>query len=895
MKPRYIAFYATMLGLLLSVVGPTPPAFGNRIVNAYSAEYSPPSFIGKDTTSKHMIAVSLHAAIDLDGRLDEKGWADAQFVSGFRQKDPVEGAPESGRTELAILYDDEALYIGARMYYPPGTRLQTYMSRRDNAGKSERIIISLDTYHDRRTAYSFGVTASGVRIDYYHPDDREFRRDYSFDPVWEAATSIDSTCWTAEFRIPFSQLRFNDRRRQVWGINVNRYIPNLYEDDYWVLVPKQETGWSSRFGSLTGIEGIRPSSRIELLPYVAGSITAPSRPDAANPFVSAFNYNTRVGMDFKMGFGPNLTLDAAINPDFGQVEADPAEVNLSAYETFFPEKRPFFIEGSRLLQGNGPGYFYSRRIGQAPRGPASGDYVDRPDNTTILGAAKLTGRTPAGLSTGFLAAVTSQEYARTYDVETDSFSNVRVMPYAGYAVARVEHEFGAEASKAGFIFTGMNRAFTANDPLADIMTRSAVSGGGDWIWRFNKSEYEFSGYAGFSYIEGEPEAIRRVQTSSAHYFQRPDAGYLRLDSSARSLSGYTGELQLRRSTGEHWLWRIGASLESPGFEINDVGRLRSADDIRFSGRLTYRETVPGEFYYQYAVNLSASQELDFGGVGTGRYTRLELNVTWKNFWRSRFSVGFSPRSLSKNLTRGGPYMGTGAGMWTSASLSNNFTEITRWQARGSYSFDELGSWSFNMGGMLGTSLNSSTEIAVYPGFSRSVNSRQYVMATGGGRETTYGKRYIFAFIDRTTISAQFRINYAITPDISVEMYAEPFAASGHYYDFGELEAARSRNLRRYGTDGTTIQTNDDGSYVVKEGDDEFTIPNRDFQSLSFRSNLVLRWEWIPGSTLYLVWQQNRSQFARTGNAVGFDSLLDTVSADGDNYIVLKISYWFPAG
>ncbi len=262
MRTRYIAFHATLIGLFLFIVAAAPSAFGSRTPDTLARDYSMSFPAGKDTSSKHMTALSTSASIVLDGRLDEKGWKNARFVSGFRQKDPVEGAPESGRTEVAVLYDDEALYIGARMYYPPGTRLQTYMSRRDNAGKSERIIISLDTYNDKRTAYSFGVTASGVRIDYYHPDDREFQRDYSFDPVWEVATSIDSTSWTAEFRIPFSQLRFNDRRRQTWGINVNRYIPNLYEDDYWVLVPKQETGWSSRFGSLTGIEGIRPSSRI---------------------------------------------------------------------------------------------------------------------------------------------------------------------------------------------------------------------------------------------------------------------------------------------------------------------------------------------------------------------------------------------------------------------------------------------------------------------------------------------------------------------------------------------------------------------------------------------------------------------------------------------------------
>src|SRR5688572_779634 len=351
-------------------------------------------------------------SIRLDGRLDEAEWRDVPALAGFVQKEPVEGAEPTDRMDVRFAYDDTALYVAARMY--SDVPIQAPMRRRDEGEQAEHLLVSLDPYLDRRTSSTFGVTASGVRLDIYRPRDNDWPNDPGFDPVWQARTIIDETGWSAELWIPFSQLRFTDRDPQVWGLNVQRWVPSKNEEVFWALVPRTEDRWTSLFGDLHGISGIRPSRRLEVLPYVASSSHLIGDRDRSDPFTGGGNVEGRVGLDAKVGIGSNLTLDATVNPDFGQVEADPAEVNLSAFETFFDERRPFFLEGSDLLEGSVNNYFYSRRIGAAPAGRASGDFVDAPATSTILGAAKLTGRLASGMSVGMLGAVTDDESARTF-------------------------------------------------------------------------------------------------------------------------------------------------------------------------------------------------------------------------------------------------------------------------------------------------------------------------------------------------------------------------------------------------------------------------------------------------------------------------------------------------
>ena len=841
-------------------------------------------------------------SMDLDGQLNEAAWHTVQMVSDFIQKDPDEGTIPRERTEVGFLYDDDALYIGGRMYSDHPESLRVDVNRRDNPGNSEQLIVSIDSYFDHRTCWDFGVSVAGVRSDRYHATDNEYDRDFSFTAVWDASTHIDSLGWTCEMRIPFSQLRFIDREHQVWGVNLNRWIPMRNEDDFWVAVPRQETGWSSWFGELHGIDGIKPPRRLELLPYTASDASFRSNPVKGDPFNDGSDMDGRFGTDLKMGLGPNMTLDATINPDFGQVEADPAVVNLSAFETAFSEKRPFFIEGSQLFAVEGPLYFYSRRIGARPRGDADGDFVDYPNNTTILGAAKVTGRTESGLSLGVISSLTAREHARVYDSISHKETSIEVQTPTGTGVVRLQQEFGASHSTAGILLTGTKRALENHDPLASILRKDAIAGNADWNLRFKGGAYDIIGYAGFSHVSGTKDAILAAQTSSARYFQRPDANYVDVDSSKTSLSGYTLGLRGGKRSGRHWLWGGGFSVESPGFDVNDAGIIQQVDDIEQWNHIEYREQQPGRILRSYNIVLSQNSFWDFSAVRglsndpSHMLTFYELNVdmTFLNFWSAHYYYGHDFRGRSDNLTRGGPLMGTPPGLFTSVSLNSNFAKPTTWSASAFYHDNDIGgqeeSYDLSIGGRLGQRVSFS----VAPNYYRQADTRQYISTVDGGSPDTYGKRYVFGRIYETRLSAQFRLNYFFTPNLSVECYAEPFAASGEYSDFGELPAPSSHDLRFYGKDGSTIKETSDGHYAVSDALGEFEFDASDFGYRSFRSNVVLRWEFRSGSTLYLVWQQNREGDREPGRHVRLNSLRQTLSAEGDNFLALKISYWIPA-
>ncbi|MEE8573184.1 MAG: DUF5916 domain-containing protein, partial [Gemmatimonadota bacterium] len=800
--------------------------------------------------------------IDVDGRLDEELWGRAAFTSDFTQRSPNPGAPPTEHTEFSFVYTETALYVGARMYSQDPSEIRAIMSRRDDGGDSERLIINIDGYQNRRTYFSIAVTAAGSRLDWYTGEDaNNFReRDYSWNPVWSANAVIDSLGWTAEMRIPFSQLRFNEGDTFAFGVNINRYIPSKSEDVYWIEVPRDEAGWPSWFGDLEGIQGIRTRRPVELVPYVTGTATTTSSSliEEGDPFSSRSESDGRAGADLKMGIGPSLTLDATFNPDFGQVEADPAEVNLSAFPTFFPERRPFFVEGKELLEAED--LFYSRRIGARPRGGVDADYADYPRNTTILTAGKLTGRTPGGLSVGALGAVTAEESASTFDATTGDFGEARVQPATVWAVASLKQEFGPEASTLGISGTGVRRNLGTQDALRFEMNREAYSGQADWNLRIAGGTYELRGLAAGSYIAGTPEAIQRVQEFSSHYFQRPDADYVDYDTTRTSLSGYRASLQFERESAVHWLWGVGFGAISPGFDINDAGRLRKADRIEGEAQLEYRETQPGPTFQEFSIKTEARSAWNYGWSRQPGEIEFGGRFTLLNFWGFRAEFDHRPRAQSDILTRGGPSMGTGRAYGVSGNINSDRRKLTTFQLNGGYSWGELGDWGYEIEGDIEFKPGGAFQLSLSPGYERGVESRQYVDVFDGGSVATFGQRYVFAFIDYSQVSARLRVNYAFTPDISLEAYAEPFAASGTFSDYGELEATGSRYLRTYGTDGTTIEETPGPAphkITVTDGDDTFSFEREDFRALSFRSNVVFRWEWRPNSTLFFVWQMNR--------------------------------------
>ena len=843
---------------------------------------------------KQAVALRISSSgIRLDGRLDDPAWREARWLSDFTQKMPHEGAPPSDSMRLAVLYDAAAVYVGARMYSRDPSRIQAPLSRRDHTSQAEHLWVSFDSYHDRRTAYSFGVTASGVRMDFYHPRDNEYDLDPGFDPVWEAKAVIDSLGWTAEMRIPFSQLRFTDHPVQVWGFNTDHWNPASSEDVFWIPVPTNQTGWSSWMGELVGIEGIKPPRRLELLPYVATNATVTGNRARADPFDDGRNLEARGGADLKMGLGPNVTLDATVNPDFGQVEADPAVVNLSAFEVFFDERRPFFTEGSQLLRGSAPHYFYSRRIGDPPRGEVSGDFVDYPPSSTILGAAKVTGRLASGLALGALTAVTGRESAQGYDTLSRALGRTDVAPVSGYGVARLQQEFGSSGSVVGATLTAVQRDVPRGSPLAALYNRAAVVAGADWVLRWAQGGYELRGWLGVSHIRGDTAEINRVQMTSVHFLQRPDAPYLRYDPTRTSLTGSDATLQLNKRSGR-WLYGVGAGWESPAFEPNDAGRLVNGDGRTGFASLTYRETRPTRAFQNTSIYTETDGEWDFGGTRQFLVTEVGANLTLRNFWTINSYLDLTYPAFDHSATRGGPQMATPRAWNAVVRLGNSFGARTSWNARVYYGRDALAGETYRLSGGLSVRPSTRWQLSVTPNYLRAISPRQYVATLDSGPPATYGGRYVFAFVDQSTFLTQLRANYTLTPDLTIEVYAEPFAASGRYYGFGDLRAAKTLDLVPYSTD--TL----DNHSVIRRGSDSLTfkdggyrraIGNPDFNVLSFRSNVVLRWEWRPGSTLYLVWQQNRFASDTRGVHVGPADLWDTLRASGDNFLAVKVSYW----
>ena len=847
--------------------------------------------LGAQPSPKIARAVRVSRAPRIDGRLDDAAWSRLTPIADFVQQQPREGQAPTEATEVFIAYDDEAIYVGARLHRRDPKELARAVTRRDGYGNSEKFTITFDPQMDRRTAVGFGVSVAGVRSDFRHTQDDDMRgRESQFDPVWTAATQEDASGWTAEMRIPFSQLRFPKAERQRWGLQMDRYLPDKNEDIQWAMVPPRETGYVSRFGTLEGLDGVSPTRPVEFLPYVAGDATRRATASTANPLNRPFA--GRMGLDAKTALGSSLTLDATVNPDFGQVEADPAEVNLSAFETFFDERRPFFTEGSEMVRGNGAQYFYPRRIGAPPRGSATGDFVDMPRNSTILGAAKLTGRLPSRLSIGAVTAVTAAEQARVFRVDSGVTNTVQVEPRSAYGVLRLQQEIGRQASTVGASFSTVQRSVGSQPTLASLLTRESYFGGADWRIRFQQGKYAISGFVAGTHVAGDTASIRRLQVANSRLFQRPDRRDAIYDPRKTSMSGYSAQLRADKDAGRHVLWGAEVKLESPGFEMNDLGRLQSTDDIEYNADLQIRETTPSRYLQNWRLGFETRGAWNFEGTHQLNTWTQNSTATLRNFWNLNVRSTINLPSVDDAITRGGPYMGLPREFRQEFRVNNPFVAKTAWRLNGGYGVDEFGAWRRNVSGQITLRPSPRVSVSVEPTLQSGTEPRQYVTRIVGGTRT-YGNRYVFAFIDRTTISTKLRANYAFSPNLSLEAYAEPFVASGRYSRMGELSAPRSRLLREYGTDGTTIATDSAGTRTITDGASTFTISNRDFNILSFRSNMVMRWEWIPGSTFFLVWQQNRRTAEAFGDPARASDLFRTTRANGDNFLAVKVSYWLP--
>ncbi|MEX2581651.1 MAG: DUF5916 domain-containing protein [Gemmatimonadota bacterium] len=874
-------------------------------------------------------AVRITDAISVDGRLDEEVWMTAPAVTNFTQTDPVEGSGVTERTEVRFLYDDQAIYVGAWLW--DDGEILSRLARRDaGVPDADFFVVIFDSFHDHNTAYRFATAPSAMKRDEIMtgggggggrgPGGFGGFGDTSWDPVYDLDTTVTEEGWFIEYRIPFSQLRFGRAEELVWGLQIERKIRRKSEDTMWAFSPKDEPGGIPRFGHLEGLSGIEPGRRLEVLPYVGAraeyvGIDQNSEVGFENPFRTDAEYFGSMGADIKYRLTSNITLDATVNPDFGQVEVDPAVINLTAFETRFDEKRPFFVEGAEIFEFGGGGGFgfgpggqilYSRRIGRSPQGnvPGAAVYDFTPTATTILGAAKVTGKTANGWSLGILNAVTNSEEAEWIDLQGVRHDQV-VEPFTNYFVGRARREMRIGQTAVGAIMTAVNRDLSGS-PLEGDLHSAAYTGGLDMRHAWADRAWEFQAKLAPSYVTGSAEALLDTQRSSARYFQRPDADYLEVDPNATSLFGYSATASVQKQSGD-WRGRLAATALSPGYELNDIGFLTETDRIQADFNFGYEQNDPGRYFRRWSIRGGPDFVWNYGGDLVGGQTNVFSNGQFANYWGFGARFGYNPPKYNDRLTRGGPLARDPAGMNGNFNINsdNRLPIVGRFGMN--LARDDGGAWRRSVDLTLTMRPTPIVEVEIGPNYSRSHVAAQYVSTVVDPLATeTYERRYIFADLDQTTLGIDTRVNVTFTPELSFELYAQPFISSGDYESLKELRAPRTFDFTEYGVDaGTITPTEGNGQYLIDpDGSGEaqpFTVSNRDFNLRSLRGNAVLRWEWSPGSTLFLVWQQNRigrdsaldasSTFSRVGN---FDLTRDTRELIGlptDNVFLMKFSYW----
>jgi len=855
----------------------------------------------------HEAVPSIRAArrttpVRIDGRLDDPAWRSALPFSDFRQLDPREGAPASERTEARVLIDDDALYVGVHAFDREPDKIQRQLARRDDFVEGDIIEVFLDSFHDHLTAFGFRLSAGNAKRDAtLSPDDQ----DNSWDAVWDGAASVDSTGWSAEFRIPLSQLRYDPSTGEpVWGIQIDRRISRKGETIFLSLIPKSEHAGVNGFGHLTGLSRLPAPRRVELIPY---ALAKNENPTAArdDPFRQRNAIGPGAGVDVKYGISSNFTLDATLNPDFGQVEVDPAVVNLSAFETFFPERRPFFIEGANIFgfgsmrsqnRSNGYTMLHTRRIGRAPQRFIDGagiSFVDAPLETTIAGAAKLTGRTRAGWSVGLLDAVTTRESAR-FRTATSLDTSAIVEPLSNYFAGRLKRDLRGGNTSLGVEVTAVHRDLS--EPVLDTLYRKAAYVAGfDWNHAWHNRRWAFDGSFVTTYNGGSPSSIDALQLSSARYFQRPDKRSFRRDPSRTSLLGYMGEWTVAKLAGEHWRGSLTYQEYNPGFDLNETGFLGRTDMRSFAPIIAYVENTPSKLlrnwnqYLFWNPSWNFDGDLTFNGVGS--ITVFETPSFWDVFLR----LDWRPPVIDDRLTRGGPLAGLTTGKGVLFQIDSDRRKRYTYGSFVSYSNNAAGGWGTFIGPYVSVRPSTAMRVQFQPNFSRTHALAQFVTRVADANAAaTYGTRYVFSTLDQRELSMTTRLDWTFTPNVSVQLFAQPLLSAGDFLDFKEFARPREFKFRVYGRDAGTISRDNAGVYTVDPDgpgtSPAFTFSDPDFNGRFLRGNAVLRWEYRPGSAIFLVWQQSRSGSIGSGEfdfGRDFDSLW---GAPPVNVFVIKATW-----
>ncbi|MBU1095228.1 MAG: carbohydrate binding family 9 domain-containing protein [Bacteroidetes bacterium] len=854
--------------------------------------------------SKTVQAIKLSDNISFDGKLSEPFYTYTP-VDGFIQREPNEGEPASENTNVWIIFDESYLYVSARMYDSSPESIDASLMRRDNMIESDWFFVYLDPYLDRRTGYYFAVNPGGSLLDGTLFNDSW--DDDSWDGIWEAKTNIDDEGWSMEMRIPFAQLRFNEAEEMKWGVNFNRDIKRKNEMTYFVMIPKKESGFVSHFATLEGLKGIKSSQRFEILPYVVQKAQYLIH-DKEDPFYKGNQYKTAIGADFKVSIGSNLNLDATINPDFGQVEVDPAVVNLSAFETYYQEKRPFFIEGSNVFNfGNigvnnnwgfnfgDPSLTYSRRIGRYPQGDVSDyDYSDIPTETRILGAAKLTGKVSDTWTLGAVSAVTERTFA-TLKYQGQKFEE-QVEPLTHYGVLRARKEFDEGKHSYGMIITAVNR--DQNTKLSESFVDQAYTFGVDGFTTLDEDgEYVLKAYVIGSYVQGSKEAILNKQEQPYRNFQRPDAIYNEYDPNRTSLSGLYSRVMLNKQKGNFYI-NTAVGFVTPGFEYNDFGFQRQSDVINAHAVVGYRFFEPNNIFRKSWHYLAHFESYDFEGNNTSNGIMAFNSFQFLNYYNFGIRASYNFDQISNRLTRGGPLAKEPGEFWMGADFSTDGREKIVGELEGDFWKNRLGEYGYEFGFGIDWKPNTQLNININPSYSRNSMKRQWVDYFEDSFATsTYGNRYVFAEIDYQTIAGNIRLNWTFTPQLSLQIFMQPLFSVGDYNNFKELKRPRSLDYNIYGRDGSSISYDEKSNNYTVDPDgsgpaDSFEFENPNFNFKSLRGNIVLRYEVLPGSVFYFVWTHNKTNEAYPGRLRLNRDFRKLWSEDSDNIFMIKFSYWF---
>jgi len=833
----------------------------------------------------------------IDGKYDETAWDAVNWSGDFIQRDPNDGAHPSQNTEFKILFDDNNLYVVIRAFDSVPGEIVRRLSRRDK-DDGDWLVISIDSYNDKQTAFNFGITSAGVQFDFMFVNDNG--SDANWDAIYYTATSIDALGWTAEMRIPLSQLRFAKMDRHNWGLNILRYVYRKQELSLWKPVPRTAPGLVSLYGELRGLDGIRPRRDIELLPYTYAKATFDEK-EEGNPFKTGHNYNGTVGLDGKVSVTNDLTLNFTINPDFGQVEADPSVVNLTAFETFFPEKRPFFVEGKNIFnfkltgadsENNMNTLFYSRRIGRAPHltlYPDSGIYVSAPEQTTILGSFKLSGKTRKGLSLGIIESVTQ------YETATIDSAGVRhkegIEPLTNYLIARVSQDFNKGTTTIGGILTATNRSI--KESQLEFLPEAAYTGGLNAIHFWKNKTYYLSGKAVFSSIFGSEQAITNLQRSAVRYYQRPDNTYITYDPTLKQLSGYGGTVEFGKAGTGNWQYLGYLTFRSPGLDFNDVGFLKQADEIQQLFWLRYRKFKPFGIFRWASANFTEYITWDYGWENTNKGLDFNINGQFINYYTAGAGINYAGTALSRGELWGGPALLLPPVLNFNIYAETDSRKKIMFRVSTSHYFGQQDYFNSHKYTLEITYKPTNTlYFSLIPQYTSGYNQIQYVDDASVGSDP----RYIMASLNRKVYDLSMRVNLSITPELSIQYYAQPYIFAGEYSDYKQITDPKANEFsnRYHQFSNNEITYNEPwNAYIIDEdsnGVADYGFYKPDFHFLQFRSNMVFRWEYKRGSSLYLVWSQGRTNVEENGENDFGQYAKDLWNTVPRNDFMLKISY-----